>query len=358
MRDSCGRSSCPRCGRSPLCDDFNFPSRAALVAGLDRLADLLHGGSHVTTAGSRVLVLRLPRLPGALPAWALFAMSRNSFACLSSRKRPSIIASLPRTAQRRPPLRRAPDRSGRMLNRFHFRAVRPAAVRAPEAARQPRRSKPLNLLRALSTVSGMTLLSRGSPGSPAKPQGSRVRRRNADGRVRGGVPPAQHPAPAVRGGRLRAGVRADLRRVPPAPRGDDETRALVGRVGTLLAIVLLALTAHRRAGRAVARLRARVGIRANARQGRADRGDDPHRLSVSSFRLAGIARRAACSTSTGSFAIPAFTPVLLNVSIIGAALFLAPYCDPPIKALAWGVLDRRRRAARAADSTAARRSGC
>ena len=38
------------------------------------------------------------------------------------------------------------------------------------------------------------------------------------------------------------------------------------------------------------------------------------------------------------FAIPAVTPVLLNVSIIGAALFLAPYCDPPIKALAWGVL--------------------
>ena len=37
------------------------------------------------------------------------------------------------------------------------------------------------------------------------------------------------------------------------------------------------------------------------------------------------------------FAIPAFTPVLLNVSIIGAALFLAPYCDPPIVALAWGV---------------------
>jgi putative peptidoglycan lipid II flippase len=38
------------------------------------------------------------------------------------------------------------------------------------------------------------------------------------------------------------------------------------------------------------------------------------------------------------FAIPAFTPVLLNLSIIAAALFLAPYCDPPIKALAWGVL--------------------
>jgi putative peptidoglycan lipid II flippase len=29
--------------------------------------------------------------------------------------------------------------------------------------------------------------------------------------------------------------------------------------------------------------------------------------------------------------------VLLNLSIIGAAIFLAPYFDPPIKALAWGV---------------------
>ena len=38
------------------------------------------------------------------------------------------------------------------------------------------------------------------------------------------------------------------------------------------------------------------------------------------------------------FAIPAFTPVLLNLSIIGAAIFLSRYFDPPILALAWGVL--------------------
>ena len=37
------------------------------------------------------------------------------------------------------------------------------------------------------------------------------------------------------------------------------------------------------------------------------------------------------------FAVPAFTPVLLNLSIIGSAIFLARYFDPPIKALAWGV---------------------
>src|SRR4030095_12853065 len=38
------------------------------------------------------------------------------------------------------------------------------------------------------------------------------------------------------------------------------------------------------------------------------------------------------------FAIPAFTPVLLNLAIIGAALFLAPSCTPPTTTLAGGVL--------------------
>ena len=41
--------------------------------------------------------------------------------------------------------------------------------------------------------------------------------------------------------------------------------------------------------------------------------------------------------SYGRFAVPAFTPVLLNVSMIGATLFLTPYFDQPILALAWGV---------------------
>ena len=41
--------------------------------------------------------------------------------------------------------------------------------------------------------------------------------------------------------------------------------------------------------------------------------------------------------SYGRFAVPAFTPVLLNVSMIGATLFLTPYFDQPVMALAWGV---------------------
>ncbi len=38
------------------------------------------------------------------------------------------------------------------------------------------------------------------------------------------------------------------------------------------------------------------------------------------------------------FSVPAFTPVLLNLSLIGAAIWLAPLMTVPVKALAWGVL--------------------
>ncbi|MDX9741022.1 MAG: murein biosynthesis integral membrane protein MurJ [Gammaproteobacteria bacterium] len=40
----------------------------------------------------------------------------------------------------------------------------------------------------------------------------------------------------------------------------------------------------------------------------------------------------------GRFGVPAFTPVLLNLSMIGAAVWLAPRLEEPVTALAWGVL--------------------
>jgi len=40
----------------------------------------------------------------------------------------------------------------------------------------------------------------------------------------------------------------------------------------------------------------------------------------------------------GRFGVPAFTPVLLNVSLISCAIWLAPMMERPIMALAWGVL--------------------
>ena len=39
----------------------------------------------------------------------------------------------------------------------------------------------------------------------------------------------------------------------------------------------------------------------------------------------------------GRFAVPAFTPNLLNLFLIGAAIFAAPYFEEPVKALAWGI---------------------
>lgn len=39
----------------------------------------------------------------------------------------------------------------------------------------------------------------------------------------------------------------------------------------------------------------------------------------------------------GRFAVPAFTPVLLNLVLIACAVWLAPQMDEPIMALAWGV---------------------
>ncbi len=46
---------------------------------------------------------------------------------------------------------------------------------------------------------------------------------------------------------------------------------------------------------------------------------------------------AGVLNSYGKFAVPAFTPILLNISLIGCSIWLAPYMDVPVKALAWGV---------------------
>lgn len=59
----------------------------------------------------------------------------------------------------------------------------------------------------------------------------------------------------------------------------------------------------------------------------------PYLLLISLTGFAG-----AVLNSYDRFAVPAFTPVLLNVCMILAALFAAPYFSQPSYALAWGVL--------------------
>jgi len=46
---------------------------------------------------------------------------------------------------------------------------------------------------------------------------------------------------------------------------------------------------------------------------------------------------ASVMNTYGKFAVASFTPVLLNISLISAAIFLTPYFNPTALALAWGV---------------------
>lgn len=58
----------------------------------------------------------------------------------------------------------------------------------------------------------------------------------------------------------------------------------------------------------------------------------PYILFISLVALAG-----SILNTYGKFNVPAFTPALLNLSFIGCALWLTPFFDPPILALAWAV---------------------
>ena len=55
------------------------------------------------------------------------------------------------------------------------------------------------------------------------------------------------------------------------------------------------------------------------------------------FFISLVALAAGVLNTHNRFAVPAFTPVLLNVSFIVGAAFFAPYFDPPVMVLAWAV---------------------
>lgn len=59
----------------------------------------------------------------------------------------------------------------------------------------------------------------------------------------------------------------------------------------------------------------------------------PYILLISLASLVG-----AILNTWNRFSIPAFAPTFLNISMIGFALFVAPYFNPPVLALAWAVI--------------------
>jgi putative peptidoglycan lipid II flippase len=120
-------------------------------------------------------------------------------------------------------------------------------------------------------------------------------------------------------------------------RHPNELRELVAQVTGTLMVILLVVTA---VGVLAAPLLVWVfapGFTQNAEQleltAQLLRLTFPYLLFISLTACAG-----GMLNSFGQFAVPALTPTLLNVCLIGAALWLAPYFAQPVTALAWGVL--------------------
>lgn len=118
--------------------------------------------------------------------------------------------------------------------------------------------------------------------------------------------------------------------------GQAEVKALVDRVAGTLTAFLLVLTAAAVIAAPWIMPVFAPGFGADTEQGRLAaemlRITFPYALFISLASLAG-----GILNSYQRFAIPALSPVLLNLSMITAALCVAPLMQEPVLALAWGV---------------------
>ena len=119
--------------------------------------------------------------------------------------------------------------------------------------------------------------------------------------------------------------------------GDEATHVLVDHVAAFLSVTLLAVTALGVAAAPLIIYLTAPGFAANPQKLAltADllRITFPYILFISLTSLAG-----GILNTYSRFSVPAFTPVLLNLSFIVFGLWLAPYFSPPVMALAWAVL--------------------
>jgi putative peptidoglycan lipid II flippase len=119
-------------------------------------------------------------------------------------------------------------------------------------------------------------------------------------------------------------------------RGEENTKLLVDHVSGVLAIALFVVS--------VAGVLAAPAIIYVTAPGFTAR-PEKYELSVQMLRITfpyilfiSLTAFAGGILNTYSrFSVPAFTPVLLNLSFIGFALWAAPYFNPPVLALAWAV---------------------
>ncbi|KXS33639.1 MAG: putative lipid II flippase MurJ [Candidatus Gallionella acididurans] len=119
-------------------------------------------------------------------------------------------------------------------------------------------------------------------------------------------------------------------------RGHEETQLLVDHVTTMLALILFVVTLV-----GIVAAPVLVYISAPGFVKDAAKFDlTVQLLRITSpyiFFISLVAVAAGILNTYNKFWVPAFAPVLLNLCFIIAALWLAPYFDPPILALAWAV---------------------
>ncbi len=119
-------------------------------------------------------------------------------------------------------------------------------------------------------------------------------------------------------------------------RGHEETKLMVDHVTTLLAIILFFVTLI-----GIIAAPILVYISAPGFAATPEKFD----LTVQLLRITApyiffislVSVAAGILNTYNKFWVPAFAPILLNLCFIGGALWLAPYFDPPILALAWAV---------------------
>lgn len=196
--------------------------------------------------------------------------------------------------------------------------------------------QPMNLLRALVTVSGMTLLSRilgfvrdfiiarvfGAGAATdaffvAFRLPNLLRRLFAEGAFSQAFVP----------------ILAEYRN----RRGETETKRLVDHVSTSLFLAVLVITLIGMIATPILIYLTAPGF-----------SSDPTKFALTTAMtrimfpyilcMSLVAMAAGILNTWSRFALPAFTPVLLNIAMIGGAWLLAPLMNPPVLALAWAVV--------------------
>ena len=114
--------------------------------------------------------------------------------------------------------------------------------------------------------------------------------------------------------------------------GEEATHTLVNRVATLLGLVVAVVAALGALAAPLIIYVSAPGFSGDPGKFELTRITFPYIFFMSLVALAG-----GVLNTWSRFAIPAFTPVLLNLAFIGMALFAVPYFDPPVLALAWAV---------------------